>query len=103
MNQKKPGPMYSTPQRKVCPVCGQVSYSPAGVHPQCAETQADEKRMKKLKAKKPDKAVSLDATPSAWRKPCPKCGTQVHVRKAQCDCGHKFVVQKTKSGVGEDD
>ncbi|MBM3968883.1 MAG: hypothetical protein FJ302_03330 [Planctomycetes bacterium] len=59
--------------------------------------------MKKLKAKKPDKSVTLDATPSAWRKPCPKCGAQVHVRKAQCECGHKFVVQRTKSGVGDND
>jgi predicted RNA-binding Zn-ribbon protein involved in translation (DUF1610 family) len=103
MNQKKPEPMLSAPQRKVCPVCGQVSYSAAGVHPQCAETQADQKRMQKAKAKKTEKPVVLDATPSAWRKPCPKCGTQVHVRKAQCECGHKFVVQKTKSGVGNDE
>ena len=103
MNQKKPAPMHSAIPRKVCPVCGQASYSLAGIHPQCAEAQADEKRMKKVKAKKADKPIVLDATPSAWRKPCPKCGTHVHVRKAQCECGHKFVVQKTKSGFGNDD
>lgn len=103
MNQKKPGPMYASPNRKVCPVCGQVSYSSAGIHPQCAEFQADEKRLKKAKSKKPEKIVTLEATPSAWRKPCPKCGTQVHVRKALCECGYKFVTQKTKSGVGNDD
>lgn len=103
MNQKKPAPMHTAIPRKVCPVCGQASYSVAGIHPQCAEAQADEKRMKKVKAKKADKPAVLDATPSAWRKPCPKCGTHVHVRKAQCECGHKFVVQKTKSGFGNDD
>ncbi len=102
MNQKKPEPMYVLPNRKVCPVCGQVSYSSAGIHPQCAEFQADEKRLKKAKLKKPDKAMTLDATPSAWRKPCPKCGTHVHVRKAMCECGHKFITQKTKSGVGSE-
>jgi hypothetical protein len=103
MSPKKTAPITTSPGRKVCPVCGQVSYSPAGVHPQCAETQADEQRMKQAKAKKNAKPVSLAATPSAWRKPCPKCGTQVHVRKAQCACGHKFVVQKTKSGIGNGD
>ena len=103
MNQKKPGPMYATPNRKLCPVCGQVSYSSAGIHPQCAEVQADEKRLKKAKSKKPDKIVNMEATPSAWRKPCPKCGTQVHVRKALCECGYKFITQKTKSGIGSDD
>ena len=102
MNQKKPDPMYSLPHRKVCPVCGQVSYSSAGIHPQCAESQADAKRLKKAKTKKIDKSVAMDATPSAWRKPCPKCGTHVHVRKSICDCGYKFVTQKTKSGAGSD-
>ena len=24
------------------------------------------------------------------QKTCPKCGASVHVRKAVCDCGHKF-------------
>ena len=24
------------------------------------------------------------------QKTCPKCGASVHVRRAACDCGHKF-------------
>ncbi len=91
--------LATMPPRKACPVCGQPSYSLAGIHPQCAEYQNDEKRLKKLKAKKAEKVPIVDATPSAWRKPCPKCGVQVHVRKALCDCGHKFITQKTKSGM----
>ena len=33
-------------QRKRCPVCNQSVYSPAGIHPQCAERQADPPRPK---------------------------------------------------------
>ena len=47
--------------------------------------------------------LEFDVRELSRRKPCPKCGTHVHVRKAQCECGHKFVVQKTKSGFGNDD
>ncbi len=32
--------------RAVCPVCNQAAYSLAGIHPQCAERQADPPRPK---------------------------------------------------------
>jgi hypothetical protein len=25
-----------------------------------------------------------------WHKRCPKCQAQVHVRKPNCQCGHRF-------------
>lgn len=103
MSQKKPPPMYPKPQDKYCPVCGEVSYSREGIHPQCAQTQADQQRMSRQKARlnntkaghstktargenKSTKSSSL----KAWHKRCPKCGAQVHIRKAGCPCGHTF-------------
>jgi hypothetical protein len=41
VNVKKPGPLNPVRPRRLCPVCGKVSYSPAGEHPQCALTRAD--------------------------------------------------------------
>jgi hypothetical protein len=34
------------PRRRLCPVCHHAVYSPAGIHPQCAERQADPPRPK---------------------------------------------------------
>ena len=52
MNTKKPEPLYETAAAPVCPICGKKSYSPAGIHPQCAMQQADAPRQKKLAAAK---------------------------------------------------
>ena len=40
-NAKKPAPMFTAPNRRLCPVCGKASYSRTGEHPQCAVTRAD--------------------------------------------------------------
>lgn len=102
MNAKKPQPLFKSRQRKLCPVCGNASYSRAGVHPQCAQQQADEKRVARLKAKRKRlaKAEAKKSAPlvlKAWHKRCPKCRQQVHVRKAACDCGFQFVGGKTST------
>lgn len=52
MSEKKPIPLDSSPKRKICPVCGQSSYSSTGIHPQCAMTQADAPRRERLAAKR---------------------------------------------------
>ena len=44
MSTKKPEPIFPSRKPNICPVCGKSSYSAAGIHPQCAEKQADEKR-----------------------------------------------------------
>ena len=31
------------------------------------------------------------------QKQCPKCGAMAHVRKAACDCGHKFKAAAKKT------
>ncbi len=52
MHHKKPTPLLvpvSKPPR-VCPVCGTSSYSRDGIHPQCAQKQADAPRVAKIKA-----------------------------------------------------
>jgi hypothetical protein len=41
VSSKKPVPIYSPARNKVCPVCGRVSYSLSGEHPQCALSRAD--------------------------------------------------------------
>lgn len=38
---KKPSPIHPTPNRRLCPVCGKVSYSRSGEHPQCSVNRAD--------------------------------------------------------------
>jgi predicted RNA-binding Zn-ribbon protein involved in translation (DUF1610 family) len=79
---------------KVCPVCGLTSYSRGGIHPQCALTQADAPRVKRLKVakklgKQKEKAPRTRAL-SHWQKRCPKCGHPAHVRALTCGCGHQF-------------
>ncbi|MBI3465736.1 MAG: hypothetical protein HY000_22190 [Planctomycetes bacterium] len=100
MSAKKPVPLTipELERRPVCSVCGKVSYSRGGIHPQCAEEQADAVRIGRLKeARKAEnaavKAATVKAKPeplSRWHKLCPKCRKKLHVRKLSCDCGHRF-------------
>jgi hypothetical protein len=76
--------------RNLCPICGKASYSVGGIHPQCAMQQADAPRVVRLRAAKvaapkPKKKVQQ------WKKKCPICGIQSHVRREVCECGHNFV------------
>lgn len=89
---RKPQPLYAPPFRSHCPVCGEVSYSAAGIHPQCAMQQADVKRMKRIKSpsKSLKKKMIRDADAKPWQKICPKCRALVHIRKLVCECGHAF-------------
>lgn len=94
MSCKKPRPIDEAPDRVRCPVCGEVSYSRSGIHPQCALKQADLKRLKRpakaAKTKASGNAWSQSSGQKAWHKPCPKCKKQVHVRKMDCACGYSF-------------
>ncbi len=88
---RKPQPLYSSGNRKCCPICGEVSYSAAGIHPQCAMQQADSERMDKIKSppKSPKKKLrATNANVKPWQRTCPKCQSLVHVGKQRCDCGH---------------
>ena len=49
MSDKKPEPLYFPVVRKSCPVCGKVSYSLFGEHPQCSINRADNARRAKRK------------------------------------------------------
>jgi len=95
LSEKKPTPLVSKAKRENCPVCGKPSYSPAGIHPQCAVSQADAPRKAKLAAEKSAEKEKTKEQPardrnSAWKKTCPQCQAQVHVRKKTCDCGFSF-------------
>jgi hypothetical protein len=52
MCYKTPLPLLlvDAPPRRLCPVCGVVSYSREGIHPQCAERRADAPRMERVMA-----------------------------------------------------
>ncbi|MCA9074506.1 MAG: hypothetical protein KDA93_05700 [Planctomycetaceae bacterium] len=90
MSTSKPQPLHPGPKRKVCPVCGEYSYSRGGVHPQCSVRQADEKRMQRLKREQASKAPAKPAVDvKPWQKICPKCKNLIHIRKQVCVCGHQ--------------
>jgi len=95
MNAKRPEPLFGPKSQPVCPVCGHPSYSRIGIHPQCSRQKADAQRMAVVKAERklarPTKtqAPTSDAV-KAWHKRCPKCQTEIHVRRSQCDCGFAF-------------
>jgi hypothetical protein len=57
VSEKKPE--FFAPPRKTCPICGKVSYSLAGIHPQCAQKRADEAIRVKLKAAMPAHAKAV--------------------------------------------
>jgi hypothetical protein len=97
MDNKKPIPLLlrQNKPRHVCSVCGIVSYSPGGIHPQCAQKQADAPRVEGLKSAKkaenPKDKVANSSAPNLWQKKvCPRCHTNSHARKLTCDCGHQF-------------
>lgn len=99
---RKPHPLISTPLRKHCPVCGQVSYSVAGIHPQCCVRQADAKRMEKVqRTAKSRKPAKTGASLTPWQKRCPQCREIVHCRKSACRCGHNFVAAEAAAVSGK--
>ena len=66
MQTHKPLPLFAQPTRNVCPICGVVSYSRNGVHPQCAVRQADEPRSLKLRLQKKAQSKSKSSKRRAW-------------------------------------
>jgi len=62
MSKSKTTPLFSQPNRKTCPVCGQSSYSPEGIHPQCAVAQADAPRKAQLDAARKALAIEKQQT-----------------------------------------
>ena len=96
MYEKKPQPPLPNRTHNRCPVCGEISYSRAGIHPQCSARRADEERRKLIKLEE-EPANEKRTTPSSgaapWQKYCPKCKALLHVRKAVCACGHHFAVK----------
>jgi hypothetical protein len=93
MSSEKSVIILPPPARHLCPICGKSSYSLGGIHPQCAMQQADEPRLKRLRAAKAVAPKPTKAAPQSWQKTCPACGTQSHVSRQRCECGHKFVTR----------
>ena len=99
MSDKKPIPLVNPiiQPRPVGAVCGKVSYSLGGVHPQCAQENADAQRVQDLKQAMKAEKVTPPEPLSQWHKLCPKCRQKLHVRKLRCDCGHQFA-EASESG-----
>jgi hypothetical protein len=51
VSEKKPEIIYFPAVRRFCPVCGKVSYSLSGEHPQCAVARSDVALKAKQKAR----------------------------------------------------
>ena len=103
MTHKKPQPLIEPRPRKLCPVCGETSYSLMGVHPQCAANQADVNRVNGTShTEKSTDTETSDSHQKAWHKPCPVCRKLNHVRKSVCECGHELVPPTTKSETEDD-
>ena len=67
MHTLKPSPIFMPPIRKVCPICGQPSYSREGIHPQCAIQQADGPRSARLRLKKQAELKKKSLRRGAWK------------------------------------
>jgi hypothetical protein len=91
MNSQKPEPIFTVPAPRLCPICKKPSYSAEGIHPQCAVVQADAPRQARLAAEK--KALPKVKKKPRWEQTCPKCKTQVHVRRKVCECGYEFPIK----------
>ena len=96
MHHKKPVPLLlvDAPPRRLCPVCGSVSYSRDGIHPQCAERRADAPRMERvmadMKADERKRKAENSLLVRPWHKRCPRCQSQLHLREMTCVCGYQF-------------
>ena len=99
LEHKKPQPLYVSTLRVPCPVCGHVSYSPAGIHPQCAMRAADLIQISRIKARKLAEAQTAPTLPKRYEKQCPKCRTIQHVRQQICSCGHSFQFKNEDIGA----
>ena len=60
MSEKKPAALFPERKPRRCPVCQQPTYSSYGIHPQCAEKQADEPRRLRLAAEKDAKKANKE-------------------------------------------
>ncbi|WP_145371763.1 hypothetical protein [Maioricimonas rarisocia] len=91
MSNRKPEPLFFRETHEACPVCGEVSYSASGIHPQCAVRQADQRRMEQIRlaaAAEVQEAPASSVPTASWQRVCPKCRQRQHVRKKVCACGH---------------
>lgn len=97
MSERKPQPIIPIREHNRCPVCGEVSYSRAGVHPQCLMRQADERQKSRIKHEKQLAKEEKTAMPASgmapWQRKCPKCNAVQHVRKSVCGCGYTFITR----------
>ena len=106
MSEKKPQPLNPPKRHDRCPVCGEASYSLAGVHPQCSVRRADEKHKNGIKLVNLLANEAKSAGPvggvTPRQKNCPECNLLQHIQKVVCGCGHTFAItERPPSREGE--
>lgn len=91
MNYSKPKP--PTQLMPNCPVCGKVTYSRGGIHPQCASERQDKivTAARQATQDKSSGSATLAQPRKQWTKPCPRCKRQLPARRAACECGFSFL------------
>jgi hypothetical protein len=95
MGISKPDPLIAArATRAACPVCGKVSYSATGIHPQCAMNRAATAIHLAAKANLAAQEQKSHPKP-IWSKRCPRCRRDLSARRAVCDCGYSFLAAKT--------
>lgn len=63
MSEKKPSALFGSTEVPICPVCGQPTYSAGGIHPQCAQIQADAPRKQRLQEERKAEAAKKGKAP----------------------------------------
>ena len=94
MSRKKPEPLYSQPPRKICPICGEPSYSRGGMHPQCAAADADAKLMKAMKASNQGKLSRNHAGVKSVQ-----IAARRFPRLKTCDCGQELIGKTNRESL----
>lgn len=106
MSETKPVPLVlvGAPPPRYCPVCRRQTFSRNGIHPQCAEQQAEKRRVEAIKKRETEvktatKAANALDPHKQWHRRCPECLRQVSVQLEACGCGYQFPMV-TRSPVG---
>lgn len=64
MSKSNPSVAIKKKAEVVCPVCGVVTYSRGGIHPQCSQVRADAPRVNRLKAAKKVAKLKVKTPPT---------------------------------------
>jgi hypothetical protein len=88
----KPVIVIPGPEKILCPICNEPTYSRGGIHPQCAMEQADEARVTLLRNARRADDKRGRPIPQVHKKRCPECDSYSDAQREVCWCGFHFSV-----------